>query len=108
MQHEQENYNHIGAGEISCNEETLCWRTWPCGGCRQSQSYKDFLSNGIGSSATISRSFGATEQITRHELLSINKLVDGCGHEPSVSKRLLKLTEGSEHLVYLDSERPFV
>jgi hypothetical protein len=83
--------------------EPVRWRTQPCDRCRAGASFLDFVVSRHRASGEVSR--GAEdeviERITAQERAWLVDWVEACPHTTEQEMELVKLDEGSEHIVYL-------
>jgi hypothetical protein len=47
----------------------------------------------------------AIDRVTKREIALLQAWVDRCPHQPSVTRKLPRLAEGSEHIVYLEARK---
>lgn len=80
--------------------ETIRWRPWPCGKCRQSGSRASFLAGRIRSSAQVRPAISDIDQTIIEEIGWLREWVNLCPHTSESSLRLPWITTGSEHFVY--------
>jgi hypothetical protein len=85
----------------SAGTERLCWRPWPCSACSGGATPIGYLIGCVESDPTLHA--GSIEEIIRHETACLRAWVDKCQHCAEVSAVFPKISEGSEHLVYLDA-----
>ena len=86
--------------------ERLCWRAWPCHVCSKGLTPIGRLIRCREANPAFQSS--SIEEIIRLEIADLQKWVSECAHTPEVSKELPKISEGSEHLVYLDAKHATV
>lgn len=91
------------SASAAANDEALCWRTWPCASCRQRITPIGYLGERQKSGSTVRA--GSIEKAVAEEIGWLLEWVNSCPHHSDVSVVLSKLTEGSEHLVYLDQTK---
>lgn len=83
--------------------ETVRWRAWPRKRCRGKATIFDFIAGRHAASGEVP---GSTDNeiidaLTARERGFLVEWLDLCRHNGQKSSRLVKLDEGSEHIVYL-------
>jgi Serine/Threonine/Tyrosine Kinase found in polyvalent proteins len=84
----------------STSNERLCWRTWPCPACSRGITPIGYLVGGYQTGKVVRSN--VVEEVAKQEADRLKQWVANCSHTTQVCVELPKISEGSEHIVYLD------